>query len=564
MANEQTEIFQKNFERLNNDLRLIHSLIIDKIQQGHIPNSELVRYLENEGYQGLYVYLFENGTWINRLAVSKPLLETTMFQLYSNFQKNSCQNLVYFDSPDEESGLYWIENGSQEFKEGASILIVKIDPQDYLKRNFYFSDWLNSYASLVVDGKIIATTNLNLRNRNIQLHADEFSEQDGIKFLETEDYFGSYQFFFENKTYFSIVKSIPLTPLTLTVDSSSISIEKQWSKMFWAIIFFLGGILMIGGLVVWFFSKRFKRPISKLLQVMRNVGSGDLKSKYQQTAFGFEINLLGYHFNHMVDSLKSVLEDIKNVTVKKEVLESELKLGQAVQKTLQQDILVSYKELEVETYFQPAKLVGGDFIDFYKIDKNGNSYLVIILADTSGKGVFACFYALILRSLLKMSFSVEQDFAEAIKKSNSLFCEDTRFTDAFVTAFFCWIDLKSYEMSYTSCGHLPMIKFQSPYLEELNTSGIALGVVKNIEIEVKKVQLDPHVIFVLYSDGLIDCVNAYDKQFGKEAFLKFIQEIDSKDPVKIKESILKEIALFKDSADSFDDETLIIFKRPIN
>jgi serine phosphatase RsbU (regulator of sigma subunit) len=561
VANEQLEIFQKTLENLQSDINLFHHLTIDKIQQGRINLQELATYSKRVGFEDIYCYVFDGQNWQLKLSVADPLHKDTFMKVLEEYKKEICQSSIFYFSDSQKEFMFLVDSESARESIGSSLFIVKIDPEVFLQRNFYFSDWLKSSASIVYRDKVIASTNPNLKNLTVQLGADDFSFGEGLHFYETEDFFGSYQYFFQDKTYFSIAKPIAQTKFILLIDSSSIVAEKLWKKFSVYILVFMGAIFFIGIGIIIVFSKRFKRPIQKLLQAMQSVGEGDLKAHYQQTAFGFEINAIGFYFNQMVDSLKKVLEDIKNVSVKKEVLENELNLGQSVQKTLQIESHPHFAQLEIETYFQPARHVGGDFFDFVEIEKNGKKYLVIIIADTSGKGVFACLYALGLRSLLRASLVNASSIEEAIKSANKLFYRDTKSQSVFVTAFFAWVDLESYDLFYTSCGHLPMLFCENSQIIELNTKGMALGVLETIILEVKRIKMDKDAFFILYSDGIIDCMNMQEERLGKVRFLELIQVATTNSLATIKDNLIDGYKNFRGKQDPYDDETIILFGR---
>ena len=562
VAIEQLEIFQKSLEGFASDINLIHHLIIDKIDQGKVPTSDLAVYSKRIGIEDVYAFQYDGKTWQPKFSLQNPLDKEVFEKL---IEKNTAQlhhYLLYFSKEAKKNQLYFLDKENFKEKVDGSILIVKIDPEEFLKRNFYFADWQKSNASFVYDQRIISSTNPDYIEKKIHFESDEAIEIDGIHFIESEDYFGAYRYFFQDKTLFSILKPIPNTELSLLIDSDSIVTEKVWKKMSEHLFLFLGTILLVGIGIVSIYSKRFRRPIVKLLQAMKNVGQGDLKSRYQQTAYGFEINLIGYHFNQMVDALNKVLEDIKNVTIKKEVLETELKLGQSVQKSLQVDRFVNSKELELATYCESARQVGGDFFDYFKVEKNGKQFFVMTIADTAGKGIHACLYALGLRALLRASIKNSSTIEEGIFSANELFVEDSKSQAVFVTAFFVWVDLSSYEMFYTSCGHLPLMLVQDKEVIPFTTSGIALGVIKNIQLDIRSMQMEEGTLFILFSDGMIECVNKHEEAFGIGRFKEALLTTSSIEPEEVKNHLIREINRFKEDQESFDDETLIIFKRP--
>ncbi len=560
-AQEQIEIFQKTLENQFAGLRLVHYLINEKIPQGAVSQDELKNFLVELGGVQLMVADEVQGRWQMKLYVGQPIDQQILDELLQS-------KALFYDT----KALRSIRKGNrvdlylahiQEYldRPGRSVMIVKIDPETFLEDNFYFQDWQQTSAALVYDDEIIASTRQEHIGQEVFLHTENVAAVHGVHLIESDRFVGAYHLFFEGETFFSIIKEIPGTDLTLVVDSSSLFLEKAWIRFAIYAAAFLAGLVIFGLGIVIFFSKRLSRPLKRMIEVMEAVADGDLNARYQQTAFGFEINSIGAHFNKMCESLKKLMEDVKNITVKKEVLENELQMGQLVQRTLQNDRDIASETLKITTYFQAARHVGGDFFDILPLEKEGKKYLLITIADTCGKGIFACLYALILKSFLKAGFYDTPSFEHAIIHANRLFYEDTQSQNAFVTAFFCWIDLETYQMHYVSCGHLPMLIASQGQVMELNTAGIALGVLKEINLEVKHLQLEPGMVAMIHSDGLNEMVNIDDQPLGMER-LKEVLVSSGSDIDQIEKELLKLMNSWKENMPLFDDETFILFKRP--
>lgn len=100
-----------------------------------------------------------------------------------------------------------------------------------------------------------------------------------------------------NNNYFII-----RTPLGSIRDSVSIS------NMFFVYV----GITMVilTGVVIWFFSKRITRPITQLTEISQRMANLDFEAKY--TAGGEdEIGVLGENFNRMSDELQQTISELK-------------------------------------------------------------------------------------------------------------------------------------------------------------------------------------------------------------------------------------------------------------
>lgn len=102
------------------------------------------------------------------------------------------------------------------------------------------------------------------------------------------------------------------------------------------------------------------------------------------------------------DSLMTLSNDIKKYmgsllseTKEKERIESELSIATHIQASMLPCIFPPFPdvpEFDIYASMSPAKEVGGDFYDFFMIDKN---HLAVVMADVSGKGVPAALFMVI-------------------------------------------------------------------------------------------------------------------------------------------------------------------------
>ena len=76
----------------------------------------------------------------------------------------------------------------------------------------------------------------------------------------------------------------------------------------------------------------------------------------------------------------------------------------------------------------------------------------------------------------------------------------------FVTLFYAILDSKEMSLEYVNAGHNPplLLREGSSDTVLLETEGIALGVIEDIDLEEAKIKLTKGDIVVLYTDGATD------------------------------------------------------------
>lgn len=322
-----------------------------------------------------------------------------------------------------------------------------------------------------------------------------------------------------------------------------------------AILFSL--IFIFGGALTYLITRRMAKPLAALSDTMDKVAGGELAARYPKDRMGFEINVLGSHFNKMVNALVFQMESAKKERLAREVLANELRIGHEIQKSLFPKSVPDFPGLDIASGFIPAKEVAGDFYDLFTVGHK----LMIVIADASDKGISACLYSLAVRSILRAEASSSLELPEIIRKANALFCLDTEESGTFVTAWVGIYDSRTRVLEYTSCGHpFAVVKRPSGIVEQLATSGIALGVVPFDQVPVASVQLSRGDLVLLYTDGVIEAHDLQEQLYGKKRLLNIIGRMEDPSSQAMVDAIFREVENFSSGAEQHDDMTLLALR----
>lgn len=337
--------------------------------------------------------------------------------------------------------------------------------------------------------------------------------------------------------------------LALTVDETSINYlqKRTYFFRFLSFFFFVG---ILGGALVWALMRRISRPLKSLCTVMERVGEGAVHIRYSPDWMGFEINALGNRFNQMLDSALQHIQEAEKQRLEREKLAEELRIGHEIQLGLLPSHLPEFKEMDIGSGFLPAREVGGDFYDVFRLT---NGSLFIAIADTAGKGISACLYSLGLRSILKSLASLSSDLSEIILRANDLFLQDVKHSGMFVTLWAAIYDPVDQSLVYCSQGHPPAILLRKGKEEELWTAGISLGAQTLDVVSVKTVKLAKGDLLFLYTDGVIEAHDEDRNLFGKKRLSEFLVRSEKLGSSEITENLLEEISLFSQGVPQHDD-----------
>ena len=201
-----------------------------------------------------------------------------------------------------------------------------------------------------------------------------------------------------------------------------------------------------------------------------------------------------------------------------------------------------------------ANEVGGDFYDFFMIDKHR---LGFVIGDVSGKGISAAIFMAVSRTLIRATGLKGDSVSECMHYANNLLCKES-VSSMFVTVFYGILNTQTGMVDYVNAGHNPPFVLSSDGISKIElTGGLPLGVLDDFIFQSEKLQLKKGDKLILYTDGVLDACNQEDTAYGEEKFINFLnQSLNHPIETIIKESFT-DINDFVGTAPQSDDITLL-------
>jgi sigma-B regulation protein RsbU (phosphoserine phosphatase) len=235
----------------------------------------------------------------------------------------------------------------------------------------------------------------------------------------------------------------------------------------------------------------------------------------------------------------------------------ELEAGRAVQDALIPQIVPELIGWDVWFFTQPANDVGGDLVDYLKI--NETRYM-FVLSDVSGKGLGAALLTSKLQATLRAIISPDKNPSEIGKQLNSIFNRDAMKT-SFATLIYVEIDTALNQLSYFNAGHLQPLIISVNDIRVTEKGGPAVGLIKNAVYHENIVSLNKNEIFFVYSDGLTEARNEDGSFFGEVNLFDLIKKYNHLSSSELGKNISRVINDFRGQADRTDDLSLLIIKK---
>jgi sigma-B regulation protein RsbU (phosphoserine phosphatase) len=239
-------------------------------------------------------------------------------------------------------------------------------------------------------------------------------------------------------------------------------------------------------------------------------------------------------------------------------MKEQVKLAYQIQKDLLPKAAPDIPGYDIAACTIPAQMVGGDYYDFIDVE---HGKWAICLGDVSGKGLPASLLMANLQATLRGQTLINAPVHESVLRSNKLIFQSTD-PEKFATLFFGVLDTTTHAMSFCNAGHeIPFVFAGDSDLERLETGGMALGVLEEFPYQEDSVRLNEGDLLLVYSDGIPDATNEFDRPFGEKNMISLVRQYRDRPAAAIIDGIVKAVQEHEGKTEQLDDLTLVVVKR---
>ncbi len=320
----------------------------------------------------------------------------------------------------------------------------------------------------------------------------------------------------------------------------------------------LGGLgLLI--LVIVLLTRRLTRPLGALAGSADDMATGNLDAALPAVETRDEIGRLTRAFHHMRDSLKTYIRDLKETTVAKERLESELKVARRIQADMLPKGTAGGPDqgYELAARLEPARAVGGDLFNYFRDGQR----LFFLVGDVSGKGVPAALFMARTKTLFEAVASREADPGVVLAAANHNLCTDND-AGMFVTAVCGVLDLTTGDLTFALAGHDPPVLLPAEGdPEPLQVEGgRVLGLIEGSDYPVNRLRLGHRDALVMFTDGVSEAQDVEGGFFEIDRIVRDRGQHRHEDAVALTEASSREVRAFAGEAPQSDDITLLTLR----
>jgi len=239
-------------------------------------------------------------------------------------------------------------------------------------------------------------------------------------------------------------------------------------------------------------------------------------------------------------------------------INEELETARKVQKSFLPQDSCAVAGANVCCLYSPSGRVGGDLYDIIPLDDHRTA---ILLLDVAGHGIPAS----LISAMAKLSFA--RHIRKGIEPREIFRLVNSELInymppERFVTAFLGILDTASKEFTHARAANPPALvcRAQTRQCEFLSTGGSFIGMFPGIQFEQRTITVEPGDKLVMYTDGLIECVNGRGDMFGKQRLEKIVSGSMVSDADGTVATLVKEVQKFTEGSPQGDDITLAVVR----
>lgn len=264
------------------------------------------------------------------------------------------------------------------------------------------------------------------------------------------------------------------------------------------------------------------------------------------------------HLAVLSTQIGAALQNIRLLkeSVERKVFEEELRIARQIQMKMlpgQPPVIPGFGLFGVAV---PSRQVGGDYYDFIVVD---NRWLVVVVADVSGKGIPASLLTATLQATVRTGADAQTDPTRMLARLNGLIYQNTSAAE-FATAFYGVVDLEKGTMRYANAGHEFPFVVTGGRAVQLEESGMVLGCIAEFAYEEHEVAIPADSALVIFTDGVTDSESRAGENYGSDRLRRLLESDGNVSARDLCRRVIEDVRAFGDGENQ-DDLTLVVLTR---
>ena len=270
-----------------------------------------------------------------------------------------------------------------------------------------------------------------------------------------------------------------------------------------------------------------------------------------------EMKSLSNSFVALEESIVNYIDVIQKETLEKERMNVELNVANNIQLSALPNKIYTDDNVSIRASIKSAKEVGGDFYDYFYLDKNR---LVVVISDVSGKGIPAALFMMKSKELIKSAIHSNDNLVDAVTEVNKTLVWNDK-ESLFVTSFIGVIDFSKNIITYVNAGHeKPYIITNKGIIKLDGESNFVMGGEEDFVYKQESHKFNKGESLFLFTDGLNESINSNREEFSYSRIEETLEANKDQPSIKILNNMSKALEEFVGEEEQFDDVTMLVIK----
>src|SRR5271166_2404108 len=229
------------------------------------------------------------------------------------------------------------------------------------------------------------------------------------------------------------------------------------------------------------------------------------------------------------------------------VMKRDLQIAREIQTWLLPGAPPQIPGISIAYLTRPANTVAGDYYDVFPRPgkTTEENRVVFAVADVAGKSIPAAMLMATFQASLKTLSTAQVALPELASNMNRYACTNSQGGLRFTTAFLALYDPISRSFDYINAGHNnPILRRASGQIERLDVGGLPFGIQPDVTYASASVTIAPGDWLIIFTDGLVEAVNASQEEYGETRVLGVIEAGKSDEPAAMLNRLMAELDLF--------------------
>ena len=247
----------------------------------------------------------------------------------------------------------------------------------------------------------------------------------------------------------------------------------------------------------------------------------------------------------------------------KERLAKEMSFAQTIQRALlPTELPKRIKGVDVAMRLEPARELGGDFYDFLALEPYT---LTVAVGDVSGKGAPAALYSAFASELVRSRtfrrrYTKVRTSPAAILESMNTILHERPLEPYYCTLCYAHFDFRRRAVTLANSGLPYPIHASAEGCGQMHSPGVPLGALPAIAYDEVTAELGVGDVFVFFSDGISEAMDATGGEFGIGRLIGVIEQHRTQPAQDIADAIFTAVHGFCGEAEQNDDRTVVVLR----